>query len=164
MKKATLMLSALVSLLIITSCNQASKNDLKNADQNFKAANQDLKEAVTDADSTARENAKTNWGNFKAQSDSSILAMNKRVDTIKLNIAKANKRDQKRLTDNLNKTRLNIDTLQAHLNQRNIEFNKDLSKFNSSVNAKNESFKREFKHDTRELGNALKDIFKDNVK
>jgi hypothetical protein len=164
MKKATVMLSALVSVLIITSCNQASKKDLKDAGQNFKAANKNLKEAVTNADSTARENARTDWRNFKAQSDSSIWAMNKRVDTLKLNIAKTNKRDQKRLTDNLNKTRQIIDTLRAHLNQRNIEFNKDLSKFNSSVNAKNESFKREFKHDTKELGNAFKNIFKDNVK
>ncbi|MFD2146189.1 hypothetical protein [Mucilaginibacter antarcticus] len=164
MKKVIIIATAFASILIITSCNQASKKDLKDANQNFKAANKDLKEAVTDADSTARKNAKNNWMNFKAQSDSSILVMNKRVDTIKLNIAKANKRDQKRLTDNLNKTRQNIDTLRAHLDQRNIEFNKDFSKFNSSVNAKNESFKREFKHDTKEIGTALKDIFKDNVK
>ena len=164
MKKALLIFTFIASSALVISCNQASKKDLKNANDNFKAGNKDLKDAATDADSIGKRDAKADWAKFKAQSDSSILALNKRVDTIKLSIAKTNKRDQKKLAYDLNKTRQKIDTLQSHLDQQDIKFNKSLSKFNASVKAKNDSFKREFDHDTKELGTALKDIFKDNVK
>lgn len=42
---------------------------------------------------------------------------------------------------------------------RNAEFEIDITKFDATATAKNQSFQREFKHDLNELRSAIKDLF-----
>lgn len=52
----------------------------------------------------------------------------------------------------------------AKLEQANAELNRRITIYNDTDKSKWEEFKREFNHDMDELGQAIKDLFRDNSK
>ncbi len=158
MKKITGILTAsLAVVILISSCNDASKKDMSDASKNLKEANNDVKEAVIATNDTAKANAISNWNAFKNESEGTIAGMEKQITSLEGKITKANNKEKEKLKANLEKKK-------EKLQQRNTEFENDKDKFDAAVVSKNQSFEREFKHDMNELGTALKDLFKDNVK
>ena len=162
--KNIILTACLLTMSFMISCGDASKKDMKDANENLKEANQDIKEAAVDANDAAKLKAKSDWQNFKMESDSEIVAMKNQTTRFKEKIEKANKKEKVKLTADLKNVEEKLETQKEKLEAKNKEFEARIDKFDASVETKNESFKREFKHDMNELGSAAKDLFKDNVK
>lgn len=69
-----------------------------------------------------------------------------------------------RLKNELNQNHEKLKTMWEKLRERNTEFENGMLKFDDSIVSKNESFQREFNYNMDELGKAVKDLFKNNVK
>ncbi len=152
-----------VAAMLLSSCNEASKKDMGDASESIKEANSDMKEAVIAANDSAKAAAIADWKNFKSESDTAVAVMDRKVAALEAKMVKANKEEKEKLRANLNKTKEQLDTLKQHLRERNTAFENEVSKFDATVTSKNQSFKREFKHDMDQLGTAFNDLFKDNV-
>ncbi|MBK7310106.1 MAG: hypothetical protein IPI93_04775 [Sphingobacteriaceae bacterium] len=153
-----------LTALLISGCGENSKKHTEDAKGNIKEANKDLQEATKAAGEEAKTKVISDWQNFKNESDSAIAGVEKQIIELKEKIAKANKKEREKLNTDLGKIEQKLNEQKEKLKQKNAEFEANLKKVDNAVEAKNESFKREFKHDMDELGTALKGMFKDNVK
>jgi chromosome segregation ATPase len=161
--KTVVVASVLVSLFI-SSCGEKSHNDINDAKENIEQANESLKKATEDATEEAKTKATADWQKFKNESDSTITDAEHQIAILKEKVAKVNKKEKEKLNGDLNKLEQKLKEQKEKLKQKNAEFEANLKMIDGAIEAKNESFKREFKHDMDELGTALKDMFKDNVK
>jgi glutathione S-transferase len=150
--------------MLFSSCNEASKKDMGDASENIKEANGDMKEAVIAANDSAKAAAIADWKSFKSESDTAVAVMDRKVAMLEAKMVKANKEEKEKLRANLDNTKKQLNTLKQHLKERNTAFENEVSKFDATVTSKNQAFQREFRHDMDQLGNAFKDLFKDNVK
>ena len=165
MRKCKGILMACMALAAMTySCNDASNKHMTDASQNIKEANADVNKAILETGDSAKAAAVSNWKTFNNESDTAIAGIEKDIAVLEANIAKANNKEKKKLQADVNAAKQKLEALKARLQQKNVEFNESLQKFDSTVVSKNQSFEREFNHDIHELGTAFKDIFKDNVK
>jgi len=123
-----------------------------------------MKEAAKVANEEAKTKETADWKKFKYESDSTIAVMEKQIQKGKETIASKNKKEREKISADLKKTEEKLHAQKEKLKQKSIEFEAELKQFDEYVVAKNESFKMEFKYDMDELGKALKDLFKDNVK
>lgn len=165
MKKLTWIVAAgLTITMFIISCNDASKQDMRDASKNIKEANADVKEAVVATNDPVKATAITNWKTFKNGADSAIAGMEKEAAAGEAKIATANSNVKKKFKTDLNTTTEDLNGLKIKLQKRNVEFESDMKKFDATVVSKNQSFEREFNHDLNGLGTAFKNLFKDNAK
>lgn len=148
----------------MVSCNQSSDKVVTEADQQLKQAEQELKTAQINKDKAAKAKAVAEWNAFKKESDSLIFHAGSELGKLQAELTKASKKDGEKLRADYEKAKSDLALLKENLHERNVAFEKDVKKFDQQVNEKNESFKREFKHDMDELKRSLEDLFKDNVK
>ena len=158
MKKVKVVVFALSVFMV--SCNQSPNQKVKDAKENLTEAKDELKDALAKEIEAAKAKETAEWKSFKNNADSSIINMENDLKKLEARIDKAYSKDQKKLKSEYDKSKSNMEALKDKLNRRNTEFENDLKK----VSEKNQSFKREFKHDMDELGNSFKDLFKDNSK
>jgi hypothetical protein len=157
-------LSIYIITLLISSCGSESKKNVKEANSNIKEGGEVLKQAAINSGIELKETTTADWMKFKKESDSIFDEQEKMVKELKIKIASANKKEKSELIDYLNSIEKKIAMQKEKLVQKNDDFKSDVNKFDESVVAKNEAFKKEFNHDSNELGNSIKDLFKDNVK
>ena len=162
MKKVKVVVFALSVFMV--SCNQSPNQKVKDAKENLTEAKDELKDAQAKEIEAAKAKETAEWKSFKNNADSSIIYMENDLKKLEARIDKAYSKDQKKLKSEYDKSKSNMEALKDKLNRRNTEFENDLKNFESKVSEKNQSFKREFKHDMDELGNSFKDLFKDNSK
>jgi hypothetical protein len=146
------------------SCNSSSNKEVKEADKNLSEAKTELNEAETSEHKAAVEKETAEWKAFRNETDSSITKMEKDLDLIKAKAERAGSKDRKKLKSDYAGSKEKLVAMKEKLRQKNIDFEKDMKTFSEKVSVKNESFKREFKHDMNEFGKSFKDLFKDNVK
>lgn len=154
----------LCSLLWIGACNEASTNDMKDAKEDMQEANTHLKDAAVDMNDTAKARNRANWEEFKKESENQIALMENQLQDLNIKIGNAKQEEKARLQSSYDKTSAKLKEMKENLNQRNIEFEKNMDQMDESMTEKNESFKREFKHDMNDLGASFRDLFKNNVK
>ena len=152
------------SVIGFNGCGEASQQHAEDAKGNIEEAGEDMNAAAKAANEEAKTKATADWQHFKNGSDSAVADLEKQIKLLKEKIAKADKKGREKLTADLNKAEEKLLVQKDKLKQKSLEFEAGLKNFNESVVANNESFKREFKHDMDELGTAIKDLFKDNVK
>jgi len=162
--KKTILTFALSAVIVLGSCNKSSKKELNEAKDNIKEAGQELNTAAKDANTEAKNKTKAEWETFKAASETEITDMDAKVKQLEAKISKTDKKENARLKSDLRTTRTKLENLKGRLVVYNTEFENDVKKFDTKVLERNEAFKREFKHDMDELGTAIKDLFKNNVK
>jgi len=162
MKRITLILVAVTAFMF--GCNQTSKQEVKDADENLTTAKSELKVAVVNENEAAKAKAVAEWNYFKNESDSLISNMEIDLKRMEVRLEKAKKSEKVKLSADYEKAKSDIVKLKEKLVQKNVEFENEIQIYDDNVSEKNESFKNEFKHDMDELGKSLKDIFKDNVK
>nr|WP_294860626.1 hypothetical protein [uncultured Fluviicola sp.] len=162
MKNRTILALAVTTLMF--SCNQNSNKEVKEANQHLKEANQKLEAAKRSQDEAYREKVTADWNGFKKESDSLIVNMENDLIKMEVALAKANGKNSEKLKSDYLKTKSDLSTLKAELHERNLAFENNIKKMDHQMYEKNESFKREFKHDADELMKSLQDFFKDNVK
>ena len=94
------------------------------------------------------------YAKFRADAHKQIEENEKRIAELK-----AKKREGKQEVDEKYNKRV------AELEQKNNDLKTRMNNYNANdKNQKWDAFKREFNHDMKELGQALKDVGKDNVK
>ncbi len=164
MKIKVKILAVLTMAILAVGCDNTSKNKMNAANADLKDANKDLKEAAVNLSEAAKAKAIEDWYTFRKASDTTIAGIENEVIVLRAKITKADQKEKKKLELQYNQTQEKLNALKVKLNQRNADFENDLIKFDESVSVKNESFKREFRHDLDEFGTSVKDLFKDNVK
>lgn len=152
MKKSIFALAVMmvVTGTILTSCKpktaeeQESQEKVEDAKDNLAAAKDSLSAA-------RREATDEEWKAFKNSSDSTIMANDLKIAALKLKI--------KRTGNNIDST---YQKSVYVMEQRNRNLKLKMDAYKNDVSSDWQSFKREFKHDTDELGQALKDLTVNN--
>lgn len=152
MKKSIFALASIMVFAgtIVTSCKpktaeeQESQEKVEDAKDNLAAAKDSLSVA-------RREATDEEWIAFKNASDSTIIANDMKIAALKLKI----KNTGNKIDSSYQKSIYVIE-------QRNKNLKLKMDAYKNDVNSDWQSFKREFKHDTDEIGQALKDLTVDN--
>lgn len=147
MKKTifTLVVAMFIAAAVFASCKPPAKEE-KEASEKVQQANEELVEAQKAA--TAEE-----WQAFKKSGDSIIKKNEERIAELKLEMKKTGKSIDAKYEKSI-----------AALEQKNEHLKVEIKTYKNDANADWQSFKREFEHDTYELGQALKDVMVDNKK
>ncbi|MEO8086794.1 MAG: hypothetical protein ABI763_08245 [Bacteroidota bacterium] len=146
MRKATFytLLVALAAANIFTSCNSDEKK-VEDAKENVQEAKQDLQDAKTELNAE--------YPAFKADAEVKIAENEKRITELKEKLAKPGTAT----FDGMRQKRI------EQLEQKNADLRSKLYAYEKE-HSDWETFKREFKHDMDGIGEAFKDIGKDNTK
>jgi F0F1-type ATP synthase membrane subunit b/b' len=146
MKKSifSLAFTAFAAGTILTSCNSSAEK-VEKAKDNVEVAKEDLDQA--------KEDYNEEYAKFKLESEQEVTANDVRIAELKADINKV-KKDVK----------VQYEATIASLEQKNEEMKTKMRDYKESGNENWQSFKREFNHDMDELGQALKDITKNNSK
>jgi len=145
MKKSIFNLALIIFVAgtILTSCTSSAEK-VDNAKANVEAATLDLEHA--------KEDYNREYENFKLESEEKITANEKIIADLK-HYSKSVKKEMK--TD-YQKAILSLE-------QKNELMKEKVRDYKNDGNEKWQSFKREFNHDMDELGQALKDLTKNNT-
>lgn len=147
-KILALALTAFIVGTMVAGCQSSAKKvekdreNLQEAKDNVVEAKQELNQALKDS-----------IMQFKQESGETISNNEKSILELKAQIAKENK-----------VTKAKYEKIVADLEQKNAAMKSKLDAYQDIEQDKWASFKREFKHDMDELGNALKDITINNKK
>jgi len=147
----------------IMGCNRVPNKDVKAADQRLTEANRELKDAKQNKDKAIKAQTVDEWNKFKNESDSSIATMQNDLKNMEVKLVKTNTKENEQLRKMLVKVKRDLTELRNKLYQRNISFVSGLGRFNYSMYEKNQSFKREFEHDIKEMRKSINDLFKNNT-
>ena len=146
------------------SCNQPSNKEVKDAKQNLTKAKDALQDAQTKQIQVAKAKEIQDWNRFQIESDSSIVALENDLKKLELRIENSANKNRQDLKAAYDSSKGRIEILRDNLHKRNVEFERNIEKFDKNFIEKNQSFKREFTHDMDEFGKSVRDLFKDNVK
>jgi ATPase subunit of ABC transporter with duplicated ATPase domains len=162
MKKLTVL--SIVITAFIFACNRNSTKEVTEAKENLTEAKTELQDSKINEKEAAKAKETAEWKSFQNESDSTINSAENDLKKMEVKVEKASKKDKQKMKMKYEKAKSDLSILREKLQKRNIEFENDIKSFDEKVSQKNQSFKREFKHDMGELGNSIKDLFKDNVK
>ena len=127
---------------ILLSCQQDSE---KKSGEELK----DSVETISNADVIADEE----YVKFKTEKDVAIRENEKSISEFKERMKKADEKFKAKYREKV-----------VALEEKNEALKKKMAEYNDKRKEKWEEFKREFNHDMDELGNAIKDLLKDNTK
>jgi hypothetical protein len=150
MKKSifTLAIASFMMGAILNGC-QSSEKKVENAQDNVQNAQNNL----NDANKALNQAVKDSVQQFKNESQATITIYEKDIADLRAKIVKQNKENRARYEKKL-----------SELEQKNIAMKKKLENFQDEELNKWQSFKREVNYDMKELGDAIKDIGKNNAK
>ncbi|MBL0315937.1 MAG: hypothetical protein IPP69_09210 [Flavobacteriales bacterium] len=158
MKILSILFIALSTLLV--NCTQTSE---KNDETKSKKPGE-LNDAEIKAIEAEKTQERAEWNLFKAEADSTINSMEMELSKLSDKMNTSSKKDKERLQEKYNKSKEKVADLKVRIQKRNEEFQTDMQAYNEKISEKNKTFQRELKHDMNELGESMKDLFKDNVK
>ena len=130
--------------IMAISCQPGQKK-VENAQEEVEKSQQDLKKA--------QEEFNMDYQKFKLETENKILDNEKKINELKEKKLNVKKEDQTGYNEKI-----------AQLEQKNNELKSKIDAYQFEGKEKWESFQKEFNHDMDELGQAIKDLFKDNVK
>ncbi len=147
MKKTILALAVagLATTAMITGCNSDSKTKVKNSEDKVADARETLERAENEYQADLEI--------YKREINARIDANEQLIDQLK-----AQKKYEKGETKEAYEARID------KLKQRNRDLKKKLNDYQARGNEDWQKFKEEFNHDMEEMGEAFKNIGKDNVK
>lgn len=136
----------------VSNKSEKARKELKEAHKDVHESNEGLNEAKHNVQK-AKKDSTDDYTAFKKDAEQDIADNKKTI--AELRAKKWNSTAQ---------SKAKYDTKIATLERKNNQLQKDINTANHTNQSNWTSFKREFKHDMNELGNALKDIGKNNVK
>jgi predicted RNase H-like nuclease (RuvC/YqgF family) len=152
MKKSIFALAGImvVAGTILTSCKPKTAEE-QESEEKVEVARENLWDAKDSLNVARQKATDEEWKAFKRSGDSTIIANNLKIAALKLKI---------RNTGN------NIDSTYQKsvyvMEERNKNLKLKMDAYKNDVSSDWQSFKREFKHDTDEIGQALKDLTVNN--
>ncbi len=154
MKKSifTLTIITCLSVIVMISCKPNTKEE-KESQEKVEIARDNVEDAKDSLDVAKRAATDEEWKAFKNSGDSVININNLRIAGLKLKM----KNTGNSIDAEYQK---NIDVME----QKNKDLKVKMDTYKNDVSSDWQSFKREFKHDTDEIGQALKDLTVDNKK
>ncbi len=149
MKKTifTLAIATFMLGIVLTSC-QSSENKVENAQDNL----QDAQKKLDNANQALNQAVKDSIQQFKQESQAIIVLNDKKIAEFKAKISKQKKENR----DQYEKTL-------AELERKNAAMKQKLSNYKDEELNAWQSFKREVNYDMKELGDAIKDLGKNNT-
>ena len=145
-------------LAIILIATGTSLTNCKDTSKEEKIAHKD-----TTLEKEIETTLKADWEKFKKDSEAIIENTEKELDELGKKIAESSKDEREILQKNLDELKQKNIMLKDKLVQRSKKFKENLIDFNASAKETELRFEREFKHDSNELKNAIKDFFENNV-
>ena len=133
----------LVAGTLLTGCEKSSEQKVAGAKENVAEVKQELKDA--------QAKYLADWQTFKRESDSAIVANEKRIDAFKEKMDKAGSKVKAKYSKQV-----------AELEQKNRDLKKKLEDYKDEGQSKWEEFKTNFNRDMDGIGKTMKDLFKDN--
>ncbi|HQZ24325.1 MAG TPA: hypothetical protein PLD18_03415 [Flavobacterium sp.] len=154
MKKSifTLAVITCVAGIVMISCKPSTKEE-KESQEKVEIAKDNLEYAKDSLDMAKKAASDEEWKSFKNSGDSIIRINDLKIAGLKLKM----KNTGKTIDTEYQK---NIDVME----QKNKDLKVKMDAYKNDVSSDWQSFKREFKHDTDEIGKALKDLTADNKK
>ena len=154
MKKSILALAVVtcIAVTVTISCKPATKEE-KESQEKVELAKDNLEDAKDSLSVAKRAASDEEWKAFKNSGDSIIRINDLRIAELKLKIKNTGATIDTKYQEN-------IDVLE----QKNKDLKAKIDVYKNDVNSDWQSFKREFKHDTDEIGKSLKDFTVDNKK
>lgn len=154
MKKSifTLAVITCVAGIVMISCKPSTKEE-KESQEKVEIAKDNLEDAKDSLDVAKQVASDEEWKSFKNSGDSIIRINDLRIAGLKLKIKKTGDAVDTKYQENI-----------EILEQKNKDVKVKMNVYKNDVNSDWKSFKREFKHDTDEIGKALKDLTVDNKK
>lgn len=152
MKKIILSLTAVLitSGTLLVSCNSATKEE-KVAQEKVQIASDDLKQAVDSLTIVQKEAKVQEWKDFQKSGDSVLTKNEIRIAALRLKMKKTGS-----AMDANYQKKMDI------LEQKNQDLKAKMDSYKKDASADWQSFKREFKHDTDEIGQAFEDLTVNN--
>lgn len=160
----SLTMITLMAGTILTSCGKTTKEDATAVKEDVTEMNKDVEKGAVDTGTAAKEAVSADWQKFEASSKIVIENTETQIKALRAKIAKANATEKVKLTTKLDELEKKNTELKEKLEKRGKEFKEDVNEMNQSAKEEEQKFEREFTHDADELGTALKDLFRDNVK
>jgi hypothetical protein len=149
--------------ILLTSCGEKSKQDATEVKEDVIELNKDLTRGAINAAEEIKIAVKQEWNKFKTVSEIAIENTEKEIKNLREKISKKNKNEREKLTKKLDELeQINI-VLKDKLAVRTRKFKENTIEFNEKSKDIQKTFEREFDENMKELSNALKDIFKDNI-
>ena|GEM_PF-94811 len=137
---------SIASLLCIMAIScQSPQKKVENAQEEVEKSQQDLKKAQNEFN--------IDYQKFKLENENEILDNEKKINELKEKKINVKKEEKVRYNEKI-----------TELEQKNNELKSKINTYQFQSKDKWESFKKEFNHDMNDLGQAIKDLFKDNVK
>lgn len=154
MKKSvfTLAVVAFATAMLLASCKPSTPEE-KESQEKVEIARDNLDDAKDSLAVARKEATKQEFDAFRNSGDSIIRINNLKIAELKLKM----KETGKSIDASYQK---NIDVLE----QKNENLKVKMDTFKNDAKSDWQSFKREFKHDTDEIGKALKDLTVNNKK
>lgn len=140
--------TALLAGAILSGCKSSTKK-VENARENL----QDAKENVVDAKIELNQALQDSIQSFRTELEPKISSYDKSIAELKTKIA-AQKKDNKAA----------YEKALTELELKNNQLKKNLQQYKEDGLNNWTTFKKEFKHDMDELGKAISDLTKNNVK
>ena len=159
----SLTITTFMAGILLTSCGEKSKQDATEVKEDVIELNKDLTRGAINTAEEIKIAVKQEWNKFKTVSEIAIENTEKEIKNLREKISKKNKNEREKLTKKLDELeQINI-VLKDKLAVRTRKFKENTIEFNEKSKDIQKTFEREFDENMKELSNALKDIFKDNI-
>lgn len=154
MKKSifTQVFVSIISGILMMSCKSSTKEE-KEAHEKVQVARENVQEAKDSLRVAKNQANAEELKAFKKETDSIINENKVKIDLLKLKMKQTGKSIDATYQKNI-----------ADLEQKNIDLKIKMENYKNEANNDWQSFKREFKHDLDEMGQAFKDLTVDNKK
>jgi len=164
--KATIISLAAITFItgsLLTGCGAAVKKDVKFAEGNMKETHENLNLAQKDSKKEIKATEKTDWQEFKTDSEISIQNRNRQITELRSEISKMNGDRQQELSSKLERLKRKKDDLKKRLVQRNKQLKTNMAQLDESSRVVQIEFEKAFVRDMNELTASLKDLFEKKV-
>lgn len=158
-----LTITAFMAGFLLTGCGEKSKQDATEVKEDLKELNKDLTRGAIDTAEEIKIAITQEWDRFKIASEIAIKNTEKEIKNLREKISKTNKNEREKFTKQLDELEQRNIVLKDKLAVRTKKFKENLIEYNEKTKDSETEFEREFNHDMKELNDALKDLFKDNV-
>ena len=148
---------------VFKSCKKPVKKDINAIEDNIEEAAQNLGKAAKQTQEEIKTDIEADWEKFRSESEIAIDNTETEIKSLREKIAIAGNQEREELKEGLDTLEQKNKKLKERLAERSRKFKENLIEFNETAKEKQEEFEREFQHDIKELGAALKNLFKDNV-
>ncbi|WP_281542238.1 hypothetical protein [Maribacter aestuarii] len=160
----TIMSSILICSLLESCRDSATKNaNVDATDENIQQAADNLAKIARQSQEDIEIEMKAEWEKFRSESEVAIDNTGTEIQVLRDKIAIVGKKESEGLNKELDTLEQRNKRLKERLAERSRRFKENLVEFNEAAKEKQGKFQREFQHDMKELGSALKNFFKDNV-